>query len=356
MSSCKWVFTFYPDEQDETATWMTWTPGSTLSEAQMRYCGVDTSRLPNGSKLLALCGQWEQCPTSGLFHFQGMLLLDKKQRFNALKNGPMHETVHFEAMRGKWHESVSYCTKEDSAILGPFWYPDKQGVEAAVARQGDSRTTATQRFVTLMADQEPGSFNAFAERYRQEIAPHVLMRGLARVREVFNLLHPPVIQIALGPMTENQARVIELLEAPRVNRRIIWIWSKSGGTGKSYCRSIYEARGGTILCGERSYMRSIASLNQQSVFWFDAPRGFDWHNQSGNDGIFHALERLSDGGRFLSTFGESREIVWYGHVVVSTNQSPVEAQAVEQQLLGGAPFGYRDGKLSADRIFEIKFD
>lgn len=84
----------------------------------------------------AVC-QVEQAPTTGMYHYQGYVELERKQRLRGTKNamraafegyGYDVERVHLEPARGTAEQNKTYCTKEPR-VAGPWesGVPIKQG-------------------------------------------------------------------------------------------------------------------------------------------------------------------------------------------------------------------------------------
>lgn len=64
-------------------------------------------------------GQLEEAPTTGEQHLQCFLQLKKPARLSWLKRH-VHETAHWEPMRGTAQQASEYCKKLDSRVLGPW--------------------------------------------------------------------------------------------------------------------------------------------------------------------------------------------------------------------------------------------
>lgn len=64
-------------------------------------------------------GQLEVAPETGHLHFQGFLGTTERVRTSQLKK-LLSPTAHFEKMRGSVQDSLDYCSKQSSALAGPF--------------------------------------------------------------------------------------------------------------------------------------------------------------------------------------------------------------------------------------------
>jgi hypothetical protein len=79
---------------------------------------------------------------SGTVHYQGYIEFTQGTRGQTLKNMALFERAHLEGAFGKRAANVSYCSKEEGRLEGPFYYPTKELCSASDA-QG-SRTDLTQ--------------------------------------------------------------------------------------------------------------------------------------------------------------------------------------------------------------------
>ncbi len=72
--------------------------------------------------------QFEEGNRTHGVHLQGFIVFNHSQRMNSVKNILESRSVHVEPMRGTLAENYIYCTKDDTRIDGPWYYPDKQFV------------------------------------------------------------------------------------------------------------------------------------------------------------------------------------------------------------------------------------
>lgn len=71
-----------------------------------------------------IIGQIEKCPTSGRNHWQGYVRLAKQFRINGLKK--LLPGAHFENAKGTEAQNITYCSKEDTRVSGPYESGDRQ--------------------------------------------------------------------------------------------------------------------------------------------------------------------------------------------------------------------------------------
>lgn len=69
--------------------------------------------------------QLEKAPDTGREHYQGFLMLNKPQRFCAVKRILNCESAHVEKAKGTPVQAWEYCCKEDTRVDGPWIYGEK---------------------------------------------------------------------------------------------------------------------------------------------------------------------------------------------------------------------------------------
>lgn len=66
--------------------------------------------------------QLERAPDTGRLHFQGYLHLPSARTFASVKRYFIDQTVHIEAAAGRPGQCITYCSKEDTRVAGPWKY------------------------------------------------------------------------------------------------------------------------------------------------------------------------------------------------------------------------------------------
>lgn len=74
--------------------------------------------------------QQEQCATTGKLHLQGCIVFNKRMRMAGVKATLGHETAHLEVLKGSLGSNLTYCTKEDTRIGGPWYWPSVEQWDA----------------------------------------------------------------------------------------------------------------------------------------------------------------------------------------------------------------------------------
>lgn len=71
--------------------------------------------------------QLEKCPETGRLHYQGFIhLRDKKDRAYMRKH--YTDTAHWDPCDGSPEQNITYCTKEESRVMGPWEIGDKNNI------------------------------------------------------------------------------------------------------------------------------------------------------------------------------------------------------------------------------------
>lgn len=76
----------------------------------------------DGEKMHMLCGQIEQCPTSGKLHWQVFFKYKSPVRLSAVKKAMGLDSIHLEAKTyGKDEDMAAYCKKSKTAVPGTYF-------------------------------------------------------------------------------------------------------------------------------------------------------------------------------------------------------------------------------------------
>lgn len=71
----------------------------------------------------------EEVGLSGTPHLQGYLQCDRRVRLSQLQAVPSLAGAHFEVARGSLADNVSYCSKEEGRLGGPYEYGEARGAQ-----------------------------------------------------------------------------------------------------------------------------------------------------------------------------------------------------------------------------------
>lgn len=78
--------------------------------------------------------QLEQCPETARLHYQGYAEFNQPMTHVALHQMDGLETAHFEARRGTAKQAKAYCTKRDTHVDGPWYWPSEDAMSAQGSR------------------------------------------------------------------------------------------------------------------------------------------------------------------------------------------------------------------------------
>lgn len=65
---------------------------------------------------------------SGTMHYQGYMSLKVSARYTKVQKLLDESTAHVEPAHGTHEECLTYCTKEETRVEGPYWFPDEATV------------------------------------------------------------------------------------------------------------------------------------------------------------------------------------------------------------------------------------
>lgn len=123
----------------------------------------------------------ERAPTTGTLHYQGYMQFNRPVSLAALKRVVCNDSIHGEPAEGTHEECVRYCTKPESHVDGPWWFPD----EATV--RGRSQGSRTDLSSLAAAVQEGQSLAAVAD-----LDPATYIRNYRGLAAFQALKFPPV--------------------------------------------------------------------------------------------------------------------------------------------------------------------
>lgn len=258
--------------------------------------------------------QYEVSPTTGKRHIQGYIELTVPMSMNQVKSVIHDQAAHLEPRRGTRDQARVYCMKDDtrdpmvdSYIEIGFWHPES----------GERKRTDL-----IEARKEIQGAKSWSDVINNDNTSNVVSRSLNWARQVYES-RPIVIPPPEIVLRNWQNEVIGLLDEPVKKRRIIWIWSRESGTGKTtffdYCSSKYNVLPGT------DYVNTLYAYDGHGVVWFDLSR-----HQTHDHIPYHALEKLSNETVHLSTkYVTTRKYV-SAHIVVTANIAPNEDKIPER--------------------------
>ena len=213
---------------------------------------------------------------------------------------------HFSVRRSKTNptENIARCTKEDVRVAGPWEFGEPLSDE--------ERLTDCEFAV--------GGLNR-GESINDLIAARPSLSRLKSCMREFEAIQPPRLEsnaIVGAGLCPYQRRVMDILAAPRVRRRIHWIWSDEFGTDKTVLLSLISSAHKTLVGNPNNGRATAFSLQEDTqvvVFRLDG-------NRSIPRGLSSQLEHYSDGGVIVSP---NYNKFFYGHCVVLSDFAPPPA-------------------------------
>lgn len=127
--------------------------------------------------------QLELAPETGTPHFQGYINFENNPRLSVVK-AVIRGEPHCEPARGTHEECVAYCTKEESRVEGPWFYPDEATVRGF---SGQGARTDLAALAELVKQGKPMAEVAAAD-------PATWIRNYRGLAMYNSLLHPPAMR------------------------------------------------------------------------------------------------------------------------------------------------------------------
>lgn len=141
----------------------------------------------------------EERGESGTLHFQGYVEFSNTVRFTTLKNATNEMGLHLERRRGTRDQAITYASKADTRIRGPWEYGDRlrpgQGARSDI--MGAARLAMTGPSMKALVENDPSVFLRYS-------------KGLSTIRQLYldKPREPPVVVLCYGPPGTGKTRLI----------------------------------------------------------------------------------------------------------------------------------------------------
>jgi len=93
------------------------------------------------------CAVWQlEVGEQGTPHYQGYIVYKRSCRFPTVKR-LLGQDPHIDIARGTQAQCIAYCTKEETRVEGPYWFPDEATVRGSVQGTRSDLKTACDQIV-----------------------------------------------------------------------------------------------------------------------------------------------------------------------------------------------------------------
>ncbi|AYV83111.1 MAG: putative rep protein [Hyperionvirus sp.] len=263
-----------------------------------------------GGKLRCIIFQSEICPLTNKPHLQGYMEFNVQFRRPEVKKYIGIYPIDLR-MRDLTREACIEYSRKSETFDGNYRYEIGINPGNKTTNQGKRNDWHD---VWRMVKDKDTPLIMIKDKY-----PGLYLSHDKTIKNEYNLFHPKVNKepnIILYPW---QKEIIELLQGPVVDRRIIWIHSNDSNTGKTTFSKYIGWLMKTYYTPNFKWTDIIHNYSEDSkVIWINLPREMD--DIEGT--LITNLERLSDGGLCTSGKYEGSEKIVESHIVVTSNIAP----------------------------------
>lgn len=254
--------------------------------------------------------QLEVAPDTGKEHFQGMLLLKKRMRLSQLKT-QFSPTAHWEAMKGTVSQSLSYTSKEDTRVGGPwrFGEVDETGGQGSRADIHElKRKIDSGESLDSIQESNPLFFDPRYVTMARNMLNHKVRRtAMAKLEERY----------AFARLRPWQQEAVDHL-ALQSDRHILWICDYEGETGKSFlCQWLLVSQGYQVL-GQGKYQDLVYNVEPSAAgYVFDIPAAVKEEFLP-----YSLMEKIKDGVLVSTKYEGGTKLLNSSKVIVLANIGP----------------------------------
>lgn len=243
--------------------------------------------------------QLEAAPATGQLHYQGFLRLTNAVGLKFVKKLFGEWQPHLETCRGSEAQNITYCSKEESRVAGPWEYGER-------AKQGE-RSDLQAAVQSILQ----GGVSACARDHTATFVRY--SRGLIAAADALR----PLPEFGEFSPRGWQESLLEKLSSSPDDRSIIWIADPDGESGKSYLsRYLQFTKGAMALGGRLQDMQYL--YNGEPIAIFDVSR-----SQQEMIGHMYCMAELLKNGVYVSSkYEPKRKVFTPPHVVFFANIYP----------------------------------
>lgn len=237
-------------------------------------------------------------------HYQGFVAC-KRDNYRSALNKILPRASWYPVRLDRVEERRAYAMKDDETRVGS---PEEWGVWTSVepGRRSDLPKVAK----SIKENGLSKTIEDFPDRFI------LYNRGMIALNDFYESKKLPPPDEEWEGLRPWEEAVLDLLNGPVRKRRIIWIWSKKSGTGKSAFQE-YVSREKSVYLGSDEHHKTMNSYDGEEVIWFD------WARAQPHDAKFLAqIERLSNRTKQpIGMYGRANKLV-VAHIVVTSNRPP----------------------------------
>lgn len=244
-------------------------------------------------------------------HVQGYIEFKKRMTWTAVKGLPFPgdwNEVHMEECKGSAAANITYCSKEETRLAGPWTWGTSGGEGGAPTLEEAAGQLLVHRNLGRMARDAPELF----------VRHHRGLEALLRVTD------DPMEQegIILRPW---QQKIVDLINEDPHPRRIYWIWEPNGGTGKSFLARHLICNYGALFLTNGRHDRLLNAWNRERVVLFDFARDVvtvDRHGDTSDRVPYSPIEHYKNGVVWSGFAGARQMVGAVPHVICFANFEP----------------------------------
>lgn len=269
---------------------------------------VAVLRTPNSKLNYIIVGH--EVGDSGTPHLQIYFQLANQAKLTTIKNwgGPWAK-MHFEAARGTDVQASDYCKKD-----GNFF---ELGERKAMGKKG-ARTDLADVQKEIANGK---TYSEICETHFETVAKYSrFIKDMIQERDGItakNSLREALESLSLRPWQQDLVAAVDAAPHPR---KIMWIWSTAGETGKSTMATYLGVLKGAAVMelGKGSDLKHIWSKNPSKIAIFDLTRTTEEHM----DGLYSMAEQLKNGRLVTTKYDGSTIYFPIPHVIFFANFAP----------------------------------
>lgn len=243
--------------------------------------------------------QKEKCPETGKEHYQGFISFRGRTGLSKAKH--LFGSSHLEIARDI-EGSINYCSKEDTRVAGPWEDGNRPRFGRLDLVDGRRRILEHERWRDILNDESLVDIVAKYHKWARDIFEH--KETQVPVQDLY---------------ADWQLKLLDELAGEAHPRKIIWIWSSEGGTGKSTFARYAAAKLGALVITRGGSNDIVHAFDQHRIIIFDYPRSQDPQFIHWN-----LMEEFKNGLTFSQKYNSRQKIFTTPHVVVFSNINPID--------------------------------